>query len=118
MGNALTVPQTLEPLLADDVALRLTVYRVLPERPPTLRSIKRQFEAFAAGFKILCDGPAIRLFNACEVSCAARALTLAPLHTHRLYVAAQSDGLRHRCGLLIPACCLLVPAPCCWGPAG
>lgn len=31
------------------------------------RSIRRQFEAFAAGFKILCDGPAIRLFNACEV---------------------------------------------------
>lgn len=33
----------------------------------TCRSIRRQFEAFAAGFKILCDGPAIRLFNACEV---------------------------------------------------
>eukprot|EP00879_Flechtneria_rotunda_P005191 GHRR01005473.1.p1 GENE.GHRR01005473.1~~GHRR01005473.1.p1 ORF type:complete len:1380 (+),score=526.24 GHRR01005473.1:240-4379(+) len=31
------------------------------------RSIRRQFEAFAHGFKILCDGPAIRLFNACEV---------------------------------------------------
>ena len=31
------------------------------------RSIQRQFEAFTQGFKILCDGPAIRLFNACEV---------------------------------------------------
>jgi hypothetical protein len=33
----------------------------------TCRSIRRQFEAFAHGFRILCDGPAIRLFNACEV---------------------------------------------------
>jgi hypothetical protein len=32
-----------------------------------LRSIHRQFEAFFHGFRILCDGPAIRLFNACEV---------------------------------------------------
>ncbi|KIY99241.1 ubiquitin-protein ligase E3 A [Monoraphidium neglectum] len=31
------------------------------------RSIHRQFEAFFHGFRILCDGPAIRLFNACEV---------------------------------------------------
>lgn len=27
----------------------------------------RQFDAFFQGFRILCDGPAIRLFNACEV---------------------------------------------------
>lgn len=31
------------------------------------RSIQRQFDAFYHGFRILCDGPAIRLFNACEV---------------------------------------------------
>lgn len=30
-------------------------------------SIGRQFEAFSHGFRLLCDGPAIRLFNACEV---------------------------------------------------
>lgn len=40
----------------------------LPCSSTCCRSIRRQFEAFAAGFKILCDGPAIRLFNACEVS--------------------------------------------------
>ncbi len=28
------------------------------------RSIKKPFEAFASGFRILCDGPAMRLFNA------------------------------------------------------
>ena len=31
------------------------------------RSVERQFAAFARGFRILCDGPAIRLFNACEL---------------------------------------------------
>lgn len=31
------------------------------------RSVERQFAAFAQGFRILCDGPAIRLFNACEL---------------------------------------------------
>ena len=35
--------------------------------PPQNRSIHRQFEAFFHGFRILCDGPAIRLFNACEL---------------------------------------------------
>ena len=28
------------------------------------RSIRRQFDAFSSGFRILCDGPAIHLFNA------------------------------------------------------
>jgi hypothetical protein len=36
------------------------------------RSVQRQFEAFAVGFRILCHGPAIRLFNACEVRQRAR----------------------------------------------
>lgn len=48
------------------------------------RSIKRQFESFAAGFKILCDGPAIRLFNACEVGVTATwqgASAAGPHHT-------------------------------------
>lgn len=31
------------------------------------RSIKKPFEAFASGFRILCDGPAMRLFNAQEL---------------------------------------------------
>lgn len=31
------------------------------------RSIASKFDSFSQGFKILCDGPAIRLFNACEV---------------------------------------------------
>lgn len=31
------------------------------------RSIGKQFSAFASGFRILCDGPAIRLFNAQEL---------------------------------------------------
>ena len=35
--------------------------------PLTHSSIARQFDAFLGGFKILCDGPAVRLFNACEV---------------------------------------------------
>jgi hypothetical protein len=39
----------------------------MPSLPIPPRSISRQFEAFANGFRMLCDGPAIRLFNACEV---------------------------------------------------
>ncbi len=31
------------------------------------RSIEQQFKAFEEGFRILCDGPAMRLFNAQEV---------------------------------------------------
>ena len=31
------------------------------------KSIEKQFKAFSEGFRILCDGPATRLFNAQEL---------------------------------------------------
>eukprot|EP00955_Chlamydomonas_euryale_P028873 304162-Chlamydomonas_euryale.AAC.1 len=49
------------------------------------RSIADSFDAFAQGFRILCDGPAIGLFNA-QVSAAQRG-------------AARRDAAQRSCGL-------------------
>lgn len=100
------------------MALRLTVCRpcVRLKRPPSpSRSIKRQFEAFAAGFKILCDGPAIRLFNACEVRSAALALALLFICTHTACIAAWWPASPPAVSSFLPAaswsCALLLLGP-------
>ena len=86
------------------------------QQQQTPSSIARQFDAFHGGFKILCDGPAIRLFNACEVErlvCGNPQLDFDALQRNAKYeggFAAATPAVQV-CVCLFVSCCCVV---CCY----